>query len=79
LATGFVVTVKVAAIDPAGTVTLGGTVAAMGLLLDSETTTPPAGADEVNETVPVTGVPPTDPAWAALAWCGGQVKPSDIC
>ena len=21
----------------------------------------------------------TDPAWAALAWCGGQVKPSGIC
>ena len=40
LATGFVVTVKVAAVDPAGTVTLGGAVAAVGLLLDSATTTP---------------------------------------
>jgi hypothetical protein len=40
LATGLVVTVKVAAVDPAATVTLGGTVAAVGLLLDGETTTP---------------------------------------
>jgi hypothetical protein len=62
-ATGFVVTVKVAAVDPAGTVTLGGTVAAVGLLLDSATTTPPPGAEEVNETVAVTGVPPTTVAW----------------
>jgi hypothetical protein len=59
VATGLVATVKVAAVAPAATVTLGGTVAAVGLSLDSETTTPPAGAEEVNETVAVTGVPPT--------------------
>jgi hypothetical protein len=57
-----VVTVKVAAVDPAATVTLGGTVAAVGLSLDGETTTPPAGAYEVSETVPVTGVP--RPRWS---------------
>ena len=67
LATGFVVTVKVAAVAPAGTVTLGGTVAAVVLSLDSETTTPPAGANEVNETVAVTGVPPTTVVWLRVS------------
>jgi hypothetical protein len=67
LATGLVVTVKVAAVDPAGTVMLGGTVAAVGLLLDSETTTPPPGADAVSETVAVTGVPPTTVVWLRVS------------
>jgi hypothetical protein len=66
-ASELVVTVKVAAVDPAGTVTLPGTVAAVVLLLDSETTTPPAGAEEVNETVPVTGVPPTTVVWLRVS------------
>jgi hypothetical protein len=67
LDTAFVLTVKVAAVDPAATVTLGGTVAAVGLSLDSETTTPPAGADDVKETVPVTGVPPTTVVWLRVS------------
>jgi hypothetical protein len=46
-----VVTVKVALVAPAGTVTLGGTVAAV-LLLPSETAAPPAAAGALRVTVP---------------------------
>jgi hypothetical protein len=55
--TGIVVTVKVADDDPAATVTLFGIIAA-ALLLDSGTTTPPAGAGPLKVTVPVEVVPP---------------------
>jgi hypothetical protein len=58
LFTLLVETVKVALLDPAGTVTLAGTVAAAVLLLDNETSRPPDGAAEVRVTVPVTGLPP---------------------
>jgi hypothetical protein len=51
--TGFVVIVKVALVDPAGMVTLLGTVAAEGLLLESETCAPPTGAGPFSVTVPV--------------------------
>src|SRR5467141_3405194 len=51
-----VVTVKVALVAPAGTVTLGGTVAAV-LLLPSETAAPPAEAGPLRVTVPCE-VPP---------------------
>src|SRR5262249_51523952 len=51
--------VKLALVDPAATVTLGGTVAATGLSLVSETWKPPAGAAELSVTVPVDDVPPT--------------------
>ena len=50
--------VKLALVDPAATVTLGGTVAATGLSLVSATGNPPAGAAEVRVTVPVEDVPP---------------------
>jgi hypothetical protein len=53
-----VLTVKVALVLPAGTVTLDGTVATEVLLLESETTTPPEGAPELRVTVPVELFPP---------------------
>src|SRR3954449_10862920 len=59
LGTTKVVTGKLALFAPAGTVTLGCTVAAFVSSLDSATVKPPAGAAAVSVTVPVTGVPPT--------------------
>jgi len=58
VATGLVVTVKVAVVAFAGTVTLAGTCAAAVLLLDRVTTAPPAGAGPFSVTVPVEEVPP---------------------
>ena len=58
VATGLVVTVKVAVVAFAGTVTLAGTCAAAVLLLDRVTTAPPEGAGPFNVTVPVEDVPP---------------------
>lgn len=58
LRTRFVVTVKVAAVAPAATVTLGGIVATVVLLLESWTVTPVEGAAPLRVTVPVDGLPP---------------------
>ena len=52
-ATAFDVTVNVALVDPAPTVTLAGTVAAFVLLLDNVTTAPPDGAAAESVAVPV--------------------------
>jgi hypothetical protein len=53
------VTLKVADVDPAGTVTLAGTVATAVLLLVSTTEAPPVGAAPFKRTVPVELLPPT--------------------
>jgi hypothetical protein len=56
--TGLVVTVNVAVVAFAATVTLAGTCAAAVLLLDKVTTAPPAGAGPVSVTVAVEVFPP---------------------
>ena len=48
---------NVAEPPPAATVTLAGTLATEGLLLDSATTVPPAGAGPLRVTVPVEELP----------------------
>ena len=58
LLTLLVETVKVALWAPAGTVTLGGTVASPLLLLASVTTVPPGGATSSSVTVPCELLPP---------------------
>ena len=54
-----VVTVKVAEVAPAGTITLDDTVATFDLLLESVTVVPFDGAGPLRVTVPVDGLPPT--------------------
>jgi len=56
--TADVVTVKLAVVEPAGTVTLAG-VEAAGELSESDTAAPPAGAAALNVTVPAEELPPT--------------------
>jgi hypothetical protein len=57
--TALVVTLNVALVAPAATMTLAGTVATAVLLLDSVTTAPPAGAALVSVAVPCAALPPT--------------------
>jgi hypothetical protein len=57
-ATALVLTVNVALVAPAATVTLEGTLAAPVLLLESATCAPPAGAASLKVTVPVEEFPP---------------------
>jgi len=64
--TGLVVAVNVAVVALAGTVTLAGTCAAEGLLLDNVTSAPPAGAGPFSVTVPVDVPPPTTDAGLTL-------------
>ena len=59
LRTAFVLTVKVAVVVPAATVTLDGTVATAVLLLESWMVTPAGGAAPLRVTVPLDGLPPT--------------------
>ena len=58
-ATALVDTLKLALLPPAATVTLAGTVATAGLLLDSVTTAPPEGTAAVKVAVPVAAAGPT--------------------
>jgi hypothetical protein len=58
VATLLVLTVNVALLAPAATVTVAGTVAAAVLPLIRETTAPPVGAGPLSVTVPVEGDPP---------------------
>jgi hypothetical protein len=57
-ATALVLTVNVAVVVPAATVTLDGTWATAVLLLESATVAPPAGAAPLSVTVPVEEFPP---------------------
>ena len=58
--TALVLTVNVALVAPATTVTLDGVLATFALLLESVTTAPPDGAAPLSVTVPVEDcVPPT--------------------
>ena len=56
--TVLVLTMKVALLAPAATVTLAGTIAAAVLSLIRETAAPPVGAGPLRVTVPVEGDPP---------------------
>ncbi len=56
--TGLVLNVKVAVLAPLRTVTLDGTLATLGLLLERDTATPSLGAGALSITVPVDGLPP---------------------
>ena len=58
VATALVLTVNVALVAPATTVTLAGTLAADVLLLESAICAPPAGAGPPSVTVPVDEFPP---------------------
>ena len=58
LPTAPVVTVNVAVVAPAATITLAGTCAAVELLLLNVTVAPPVGAAPLKVTVPVADAPP---------------------
>lgn len=75
--TWFVDTVKIALVAPAGTVALGGTVAAAVLSLDRETARPPAGAAEVSVTVPVDAFPPITSLGSTLTADSAAVEEED--
>jgi hypothetical protein len=65
--TALVLTVNVALLAPAPTVTVAGTVAADVLLLERETTAPPVGAGPLSVTVPVEGDPPVTLVGASVS------------
>jgi len=76
--TWFVETVNVALVEPAATVTLGGTVAAAVLSLDRETTKPPVGAAAVKDAVPVDVFPPITSVGLTLTAARAAVEEGDV-
>jgi len=70
LATGLVLTVKVAVVAPGATVTLAGSVAAAVLLLVNVTAIPPVGAAAFSVSVPADDVPPVTDAGLRLTELG---------
>jgi hypothetical protein len=68
---GKVVTVKLALVAPAGTVTLAGTLAVFGRLVDRLMATPPVGAALPSLTVPVAVAPPTTLVGATVTAVSG--------
>ncbi len=67
--TANVVTVKVAEVCPAGTLTMPGAVATELLLVESVTKIPPDGAGALRKTVPVALVPPVTLAGLMVIDC----------
>src|SRR5215472_5215828 len=77
--TALLLTVNVAEVAPAATVTEAGTVAAAVLLLVSVTTAPPAGAAVPSVTVPVLPAPPvTVPGLRVIEARGGFTISVDV-
>ena len=81
LATVLVVTVKVAVVAFAATVTLAGTLAIEVLLLVSVTTAPPDGALPDSVTVPVEELPPVTEVGLSvrLFTTGGTTVSAAVC
>lgn len=82
LATVMLVTVNVAVVELAATVTEAGTVAADVLLLERDTTAPPVGAGPLSVTVPVElALPPTTVVGDRLTDCatGGLMVSEAVC
>src|SRR5437870_1160442 len=63
----WVVISKLALVAPAGTITVEGTAATPGLLLESATPAPSGGAGRVRLTLPVIGPPPTTGALGTVS------------
>jgi hypothetical protein len=75
--TALVFIVKTAPVAPAGMITLAGTVATAGLLVDRETRVPPRGAGAFSATLPVDG----DPPWTLSGFSVSEVRvgPGEDC
>jgi hypothetical protein len=78
-ATALVLTVNVALVTPAATVTLEGTLAAVVLLLESVTCAPPVGAGALSVTVPVEEFPPVTLGGFSVSEERERVEGSKAC